>query len=156
MFEIIDTNWSKFDPWSLERSFLLPVERVLIETHTHGLFVGYESTPSRVPACHQCRLSKMIWIRLSTLMRIQIRLSKWCGFGSKEHCMSKTLQMKGWLESNINVWFQFMYSQKWNCAASLFPQQNYNFLSPNFRIHVSVSELYIPTIGLPRTDRGNI
>ncbi len=26
-----------------------------------------------------------------------------------------TLQMKGQWESNINVWFQFMYSQKWNC-----------------------------------------
>ncbi len=38
--------------------------------------------------------------------------------------------------------------QKWNCAASLFPKQNYNFLSPNFHIHVSVSDLYIPRIGL--------
>jgi hypothetical protein len=26
-----------------------------------------------------------------------------------------TLQMKGRWESNINVWFPFMYSQKWNC-----------------------------------------
>ncbi len=25
------------------------------------------------------------------------------------------LQMKGWCESSINVWFPFMYSQKWNC-----------------------------------------
>ncbi len=25
------------------------------------------------------------------------------------------LQMKGRWESNINVWFPFMYSQKWNC-----------------------------------------
>jgi hypothetical protein len=24
-----------------------------------------------------------------------------------------------------------MYSQKWNCAASLFPKQNYNVLCPN-------------------------
>ncbi len=31
------------------------------------------------------------------------------------------LQMKGRWESNTNVWFPFMYSQKWNCAASLFP-----------------------------------
>ncbi len=28
----------------------------------------------------------------------------------------------GW-ESTINIWFPFMYSQKWNCAASLFPKQ---------------------------------
>ncbi len=25
--------------------------------------------------------------------------------------------MKGRWEYNINVWFPFMYSQKWNCAA---------------------------------------
>ncbi len=59
-------------------------------------------------------------------------------------------------EYDINVWFRFMHSQKWNCAASLFPKQNYNVLSPNFHIHESVSDLYISTIGLPRTDRGNI
>ncbi len=35
-----------------------------------------------------------------------------------------TLQMKGRWESNINVWFPIMYSQKWNYAASLFSKQN--------------------------------
>jgi hypothetical protein len=102
-------------------------------------------------------------IRLFTLMRIQIRLSKCCGSGWKQHCMPHTLQMIGpytanegpW-ESNKNVWFRFMYSQKWIFVASLFPKQNYNVLSPSFHIHVSVSDLRIPTIGLPRTDRGNI
>ncbi len=28
---------------------------------------------------------------------------------------ASTLQMKGRWESNINVWFPFMYSQNWNC-----------------------------------------
>ncbi len=64
-----------------------------------------------------------------------------------------TLQKKGRWESNIYFWFRFMYSQKWNwhCAASLFPKQKYNDLSPNFHIHVcvSVSDLCIPRIGLP-------
>ncbi len=44
------------------------------------------------------------------------------------------------------------------------PKQNYNVLSPNFHIHVSVSDFYIPGIGLPillqpnirQTDPGNI
>ncbi len=51
-----------------------------------------------------------------------------------------TLQMKGRWESNINVWFRFMYSQKWNCARPCcFQKKVYNVLSPNFHIHVSVS-----------------
>ncbi len=58
------------------------------------------------------------------------------------------LQMKCRRESNINVWFPFMYSQKWNCAlcsaASIFPKQNYNVLSPNSYTHKSVRDLYIP------------
>jgi hypothetical protein len=31
----------------------------------------------------------------------------------------------------------------------IFPEKEYRGLSPNFHIHVSVSELYIPMIGLP-------
>jgi hypothetical protein len=50
----------------------------------------------------------------------------------------------------------FTYSQKRNCAASLFPKQNYNVLSPNFHIHVSVSDLYISTMGLPILLKGNM
>jgi hypothetical protein len=40
--------------------------------------------------------------------------------------------------------------------ASLFTKQNYNILSPNFHIHVSVSDLYIPTVCMQRTDCRNI
>ncbi len=57
--------------------------------------------------------------------------------------LSPTLQMKDRWESNINVWFRFMHSQKWNCMALLFSNQNYNDLSSSFRIHLSVSDLYI-------------
>jgi hypothetical protein len=31
----------------------------------------------------------------------------------------------------------------------IFPEKEYRGLSPNFHVHVSVSELYIPTMGLP-------
>ncbi len=31
----------------------------------------------------------------------------------------------------------------------IFPEKEYRGVSPNFHIHVSVSELYIPTMGLP-------
>ncbi len=30
----------------------------------------------------------------------------------------------------------------------IFPEKEYRGISPNFHIHVSVSELYIPTMGL--------
>jgi hypothetical protein len=31
----------------------------------------------------------------------------------------------------------------------IFPEKKYRGLSPNFHIHASMSDLYIPTIGLP-------
>ena len=31
----------------------------------------------------------------------------------------------------------------------IFPEKEYRGVSPNFHIHASVSDLYIPTIGLP-------
>ncbi len=34
-------------------------------------------------------------------------------------------------------------------SKQIFPEKEYRGLSPNFYIHVSVSELYIPTMGLP-------
>ncbi len=54
-----------------------------------------------------------------------------------------SLQMKGWWESIINFWFPFMYSIPRNeivRAASLFPKQNYNVLSPNSYTHISVRD----------------
>ncbi len=52
--------------------------------------------------------------------------------------------MKGRWESNINVWFPLMYSQKWNCAASLLPKQNHNILSPQpIPIHSYICERFI-------------
>jgi hypothetical protein len=52
--------------------------------------------------------------------------------------------MKGRWESNKNVWFPFMYYQKWNCEASLFPRQNYNVLSPKPYTHIPVRDYIFP------------
>jgi hypothetical protein len=46
----------------------------------------------------------------------------------------------------IYVWIVFSAMKM---CALLFPKQNYKVLSPNFHIHVSVSDLYVPRIGLP-------
>jgi hypothetical protein len=37
----------------------------------------------------------------------------------------------------------------------IFPEKELRDLSPNFHIHVSVSDLYIPTIGLPILQQEN-
>ncbi len=78
---------------------------------------------------------------------IQDRLHDLSTKVNSKYCSFTALQMKGqWGESNINVWFRLICSRKGNRAALLFPKQNYNVLSPNFHIHVSVSNIYIPRI----------
>jgi hypothetical protein len=57
--------------------------------------------------------------------------------------MSSWRKMKGGMIGGMPSWssakkFRFMFSQKMNCAASV-----------TFHIHVSVSGLYVPTIGPP-------
>ncbi len=42
----------------------------------------------------------------------------------------------------VNVWFPFMYSQKWNNAASLFPKQNYNGLPIPTLIYICERFIY--------------
>jgi hypothetical protein len=39
--------------------------------------------------------------------------------------------------------------QKTEISKQIIAEEEYRGLSPNFHIHVSVSDLYIPTIGLP-------
>jgi hypothetical protein len=39
--------------------------------------------------------------------------------------------------------------QNTEISKQIFPVKEYQGLSPNFHIHASVSDLYIPTIGLP-------
>jgi hypothetical protein len=39
--------------------------------------------------------------------------------------------------------------QNTEIAKQIFPEKEYRGLSLNFHIHASVSDLYIPTIGLP-------
>ncbi len=54
-------------------------------------------------------------------------------------------------------------NSEWCYSIYVFPEKELCGLSPNFHIHVSLSDLYIPTIGPPiflqqnmQTDRGNI
>ncbi len=71
-------------------------------------------------------------------------------FPSYKH-FPPTLQIKGRWESNINVWFLLLYSQKLNCYF-----QNYNVLSPISYPHISVRGLHISRIGLLILLQGNM
>jgi hypothetical protein len=44
---------------------------------------------------------------------------------------------------------QALQRQNTEISKQIFPEKEYRGLSPNFHIHASVSDLYIPTIGLP-------
>ena len=50
-----------------------------------------------------------------------------------------------------NVYFLWsntaLQRQKTDISKQIFPEKEYRGLSPNFHIHASVSDLYIPTIG---------
>jgi hypothetical protein len=43
----------------------------------------------------------------------------------------------------------FVHTAKNQCQKQIFPENELRDHSPNFHIHVSVSDLYIPTIDLP-------
>jgi hypothetical protein len=75
--------------------------------------------------------ASVITVYFKNLFKLPLKLNCFYSFHSEP-----TLQMKAWWESNINDWFRFMHTQKWNCAASTFGKQNYNVLSPNLHIHV--------------------
>ncbi len=51
--------------------------------------------------------------------------------------------MKGWWESNIKCLVPIYVFPEMKLRGQ---KQNYNVLSPNFHIHVSVNDLYIPRI----------
>jgi hypothetical protein len=92
------------------------------------------------------------------LVRIQIRLSKYADLGRNNTacricCKWWPIHCK-WRAVRIQYKCLVQYSQKWNSAALLFPKQNYNVLSLNFHIHVSLSDLCILTIRLLKARRG--
>jgi hypothetical protein len=45
--------------------------------------------------------------------------------------------------------FSALQRQNTEISKQIFPEKEYRGLSPNFHIYASVSDLYIPTIGLP-------
>jgi hypothetical protein len=54
-------------------------------------------------------------------------------------CSHSHAVIRGWTQQRQNA----------ENVKQIFPEKKYQGLSPNFHIHVSVSELYIPTMSLP-------
>ncbi len=48
-----------------------------------------------------------------------------------------------------NTFHPTLQRQNTEISKQIFPEKEYQGLSPNFHIHASVSDLYIPTMGLP-------
>jgi hypothetical protein len=51
--------------------------------------------------------------------------------------------------SDVVLYFTALQRQNTENSKQIFPEKEYRGLSPNLHIHASVSDLYIPTIGLP-------
>ncbi len=86
-----------------------------------------------------CKKKVKIWLKI---------LNSFCDWSSSFLSLPSyhALQIKGRWESNINVWFKFMYSQTLNCAASLFLKQSYNLRSvsqfPHFMYSICERFMY--------------
>jgi hypothetical protein len=75
------------------------------------------------------------------------------------NCALVLLQKYTANEGPVRIRYQCMFLiyvlPEKNLHASLFPKENYNVLTPKFHIHVSVSDLCIPKIGLPILQQPN-
>jgi hypothetical protein len=49
----------------------------------------------------------------------------------------------------VKTIYTALQRQNTEISKQIFPEKEYRGLSPNFHIHASVSDLYIPTISLP-------
>jgi hypothetical protein len=57
--------------------------------------------------------------------------------------------LAGTEQRQVPVAVPALQRQNTEISKQIFPEKEYRGLSPNFHIHASVSDLYIPTIGLP-------
>jgi hypothetical protein len=63
--------------------------------------------------------------------------------------LPQTFTTQQWLSGKQPSAQHALQRQTTKISKQIFPEKDYQGLSPNFHIHASVSDLYIPTIGLP-------
>jgi hypothetical protein len=62
---------------------------------------------------------------------------------TKSSCISRPIR------NYVRLIQPTLQRQNTEISKQIFPEKEYRGLSPNFHIHASVSDLYMPTIGLP-------
>ncbi len=70
-----------------------------------------------------------------------------CSNSSLLECSPTTQATRVWFPDETCL--TALQRQNTDISKQIFPEKEYRGLSPNFHIHVSVIDLYIPTIGLP-------
>jgi hypothetical protein len=90
------------------------------------------SRPADVPRCQRDRNELEGLKSLGGLIVPRCQKGPRCQGGRVDHGQLTTLQRQN--AENLK---------------QIFPEKDYRGLSPNFHIHASVSELYIPTMGKP-------
>ncbi len=60
-----------------------------------------------------------------------------------------TSSFEAYFHMIFNPFMTALHRQNTKISKQIFPEKEYRGLSPNFHIHASVSDLYIPKIGLP-------
>ncbi len=104
-------------------------------------------------------LPQPIMLRILSLSGSQKTIGKNSFLGSecieatfRIRCLSADLRIK---ESKWHLWRKNIVQCTEN-SKYIFPEMKLRGLVPNFYVHVSVSDIYIPMIGTPQTDPGNI
>ncbi len=100
--------------------------------------VSYDGWNTFFSCCVRARWSKPFWVSCPW------RGARWTYTGTSPtpHRSPGSSQVQ---QHNPHA----LQRQNTGISKQVFPEKEYRGLSPNFHIHASVSDLYIPTIGLP-------
>jgi hypothetical protein len=81
----------------------------------------------------------------------------WTTFGMSSQDGLCWREVSAWTSyAGGRTWLAALQRQNAENLKQIFPEKEYRGLSPNFHIHVSVSELYIPTNGSACSAGGNM
>ncbi len=115
--------------------------------------LGFCSESGQINSC-RIWYQTQVWNDLRNLCTIPSKGLRWPKKSNCLYCLISKAVCNQWLwyKGTIVTRYISAYTlQRQNAEylKQIFPEKEYQGLSPNFYIHVSVSELYISTMGLP-------